>query len=78
MVIVGRVLLVMGRSCLYYPVSAAAEAEERSDTETALLETSFEAFGNGLRDCALLFVSVDMAIRATKVSWRLRLGSLTW
>jgi len=78
MVIVGRVLLVMGRSCLYYPVSAAAEAEERSDTETALLETSFEAFGNGLGVRALLFVTVDMAIRATKVSWCLRLGSLTW
>jgi hypothetical protein len=78
MVIVGRVFLVIGRSCLYYPVSAAAEAEERSDTETVLLKTSFEAFGNVLRDCALLFVTVDMAIRATKLSWRLRLGSLTW
>lgn len=50
MVIVGRVLLVMGRSCLYYPVSAAAEAEERSDTESTLLETSFEAFGKWSRE----------------------------
>src|SRR4051794_24590056 len=50
MVIVGRVLLVMGTSCLCYAASATVEAENRSDTEAALLETSFEAFGSAPRD----------------------------
>jgi hypothetical protein len=67
----------MGRSCLYYAVSATVEAENRSDTEAALLETSFEAFGSGLMDWALLFVTFDMAIRPIRASWCLRLGSLT-
>jgi hypothetical protein len=75
MIIVGRVLLIMGRCCLSYAVPAA-EAEKRSGTETALLETSFEALGSGLRDWVMLFVLFDMAIRATKASWRLRLGPL--
>jgi hypothetical protein len=68
MVIVSCVLLVMGRSCLYCAVFAAAEVEKRSDTETALLKTSFEAFGNGPRDCTLFFITVDMAIRAIKAN----------
>ena len=42
-------------ACLGYAASVATEAEKRSDTETTLLETSFEVFGSGLRDWVLIF-----------------------
>jgi hypothetical protein len=45
MIITGRVLFVMGGSCLDCDVSAD-EAEKRSGKGTAVLETSFEVFSS--------------------------------